>query len=295
MSVLVDQWSALHDWSRRRSVQNAAFRLGALLLILGGAVVIMVPLAWMLSASLKNRVEVFTIPMRWIPKKVQWSNYVDAVTQIKYALYVGNTLIVTIGDTVGTVLSASLVAFGFARLRARGKEVLFLILLSTMMLPYHVRLVPTYLMFQKIGWLNTYLPLIVPGWLGGGAFYVFLLRQFYSTLPVELDDAAKIDGCSLVGIYWRMMVPLSKPAFATVAIFSFFADWSDFLGPLIYLSKPQMYTLSLGLQFYQTTRGSLHWGILMAGTVLSILPPLLVFFLAQKTFVQGIALTGLKG
>jgi multiple sugar transport system permease protein len=162
-------------------------------------------------------------------------------------------------------------------------------------LPYHVRLVPTYLMFQKLGWLNTYLPLIVPGWLGGGAFYVFLLRQFYSTLPVELDDAAKIDGCSLVGIYWRIIVPLSKPAFATVAIFSFFADWSDFLGPLIYLSKPQMYTLSLGLQFYPTTRGQLHWGILMAGTVLSILPPLIVFFLAQKTFVQGIALTGLKG
>jgi multiple sugar transport system permease protein len=249
----------------------------------------------MISASLKPEAQVFIYPPRWVPNPILWENYWRALTTIQYPLYARNTMIITTSSMLGQMLSASIVAYGFARLKARGKDFLFLVLMSTLMLPYQVTLVPTYLLFRKLGWLNTYLPLIVPGWLGGGAFNIFLLRQFYATLPLELDDAAKIDGCSMFGIYWRIMLPLSKPALATVAIFAFFAHWSDFLGPLIYLSRPETYTLSLGLQFYTSAFGKVEWNLIMAGTLVSIVPPMLVFFLFQKTFVQGIALTGLKG
>ena len=295
MTLGVRHLYKISTWRRRKSVQVALGKSVSLILILAGSVVLLIPLVWMLSASLKTEAEVFIYPPRWIPKKFLWTNYVRAMTTIKYPLYVRNTVIITVGAMIGEMFSASLVAYGFARLRARGKDFLFLVLLSTLMLPYQVTLVPTYLLFRTLGWLNTYLPLIVPGWLGGGAFFIFLLRQFYGSLPLELDDAAKIDGCSLFGIYWRIMLPLSKPALATVAIFSFFAHWSDFMGPLIYLTKPEMYTLSLGLQFYTSAFGNVEWNLVMAGTLVSILPPMLVFFLFQKTFVQGIALTGLKG
>jgi len=244
---------------------------------------------------LKTNAEAFLFPPRWIPKRFLWRNYIEAVTTIRYFLYFRNTVIVTVAAMTGQVISASLVAFGFARLRARLRDVLFVVLLSTMMLPGQVTLVPVYLLFRKIGWLNTFLPLIVPSWLGGGAFSVFLLRQFFSTLPLELDDAARIDGCGLFGIYSRILLPLSKPALATVAIFAFFGHWNDFMGPLIYLSKSSMYTLSLGLQFYVSAHGQVEWNLLMAATCLSILPLLIVFFSAQRTFVQGVALTGLKG
>jgi multiple sugar transport system permease protein len=279
----------------RKSVQVMLWRLVSVTLITIGAAILMVPLVWMVSTSLKTNAEAFLFPPRWIPKRFLWRNYIEAVTTIRYFLYFRNTVIVTVAAMTGQVISASLVAFGFARLRARLRDVLFVVLLSTMMLPGQVTLVPVYLLFRKIGWLNTFLPLIVPSWLGGGAFSVFLLRQFFSTLPLELDDAARIDGCGLFGIYSRILLPLSKPALATVAIFAFFGHWNDFMGPLIYLSKSSMYTLSLGLQFYVSAHGQVEWNLLMAATCLSILPLLIVFFSAQRTFVQGVALTGLKG
>jgi len=259
-----------------------------------GGIVLLVPLVWMVSTSLKTHAEAFIFPPRWIPKHILWSNYPTAVTTIDFFLYLRNTVWITLVTLIGTVTSSSLVAFGFARLRARARDFLFVILLSTMMLPYQVTLVPVYLMFKTLGWVNTFLPLIVPPFFGGGAFSIFLLRQFFSTLPAELDDAAKIDGCGLFSIYWRILLPLSRPALATVAIFTFFGTWNDFMGPLIYLSRNSMYTIALGLQFYVSAHGVVQWNLMMAATFLSVLPLLIVFFLAQKTFVRGVALTGLK-
>jgi multiple sugar transport system permease protein len=282
-------------WWRRKSIQTALLRVVTVTVITVGGALLLVPLIWMVSTSLKTNAEAFLFPPRWIPKRFLWHNYVEAVTSISFFLYLRNTVIITSASMVGQLISASLVAFGFARLRARGRDFLFVVLLATMMLPGQVTLVPVYLMFKQIGWLNTFLPLIVPNWLGGGAFSIFLLRQFFSTLPVELDDAAKIDGCGLFTIYSRILLPLCKPALATVAIFSFFGNWNDFMGPLIFLSKNSLYTISLGLQFYITAHGQVKWNLMMAATFLSVLPLLIVFFSAQKTFIQGVALTGIKG
>jgi ABC-type glycerol-3-phosphate transport system permease component len=210
--------------------------------------------------------------------------------------YLFNTLYITAVAIVGVVSSSSLVAYGFARLRAPGKEVLFLLLLSTLMLPQQVTLIPNFLLFKQLGWLNTYKPLLVPAFTAA-PFFVFLLRQFYMTIPFELDEAARIDGCSTLGIFWRILLPLSKPVIATVAIFVFFNRWNSFLWPLIYLQSPEKYTLAVGLSFFHSAQGQMltYWNWLMAVTILVAIPPLVVFFFAQRFFVQGIALTGLKG
>ncbi|MHB0874475.1 MAG: carbohydrate ABC transporter permease [Anaerolineae bacterium] len=283
------------SWSARKSVQTAALRAISVAIIVIGGLVLLVPLIWMVSTSLKTNAEAFLFPPRWLPKRFLWQNYVEAVTTIDFFVYLRNTVIITVSSMVGQLVSASLVGFGFARLRARGRDFLFVVLLATMMLPGQVTLVPVYLMFKELGWLNTFLPLIVPSWLGGGAFSVFLLRQFFSTLPLELDDAARIDGCGLFSIYSRILLPLTKPALATVAIFAFFGNWNDFMGPLIFLSKNSLYTLALGLQFYVSAHGQVKWNLMMAATFLSVLPLLIVFFSAQRTFIQGVALTGIKG
>lgn len=214
---------------------------------------------------------------------------------MQYWRFFFNTVQVTALSMVGAVLTASLVAYAFARLRSPGRDLLFLVLLSTMMLPGEVTLVPTYLLVRGLGWLDTYLPLIVPSWLGGSPFYIFLLRRYYLTLPLELDDAAKIDGATFFDIYWRIIVPLSRPALATVTIFSFFSHWNPFQAPLIYLNIMEKYTISIGLRFYLSMLGQSHWNYLMAATLVSIIPPLLVFFFSQRYFVQGAVLTGLKG
>ena len=286
---------AQRGWLARRSVQTAILRIGTVVIIVAGALLLMVPLIWMVSTSLKTNAEAFLFPPRWLPRHWLWRNYIEAIRAIDFFLYVRNTVIVTVASLLGQVITSSLVGFGFARLRARGRDLLFIVLLATMMLPYQVTLVPVYLMFKQIGWLNTFLPLIVPNWLGGGAFFIFLMRQFFSTLPLELDDSAKIDGCGLFAIYSRILLPLTKPALATVAIFGFFGHWNDFMGPLIYLSKNNLYTLALGLQFYVTAHGQVKWNLMMAATCMSVLPLLIVFFSAQRTFVQGVALTGIKG
>jgi len=282
-------------WVRRKTVQRALTRAVALLVALAGSVLYLIPLVWMVSASLSTNAEVLSYPTSWIPKRILLSNFPKAFEYIKYWMYVRNTVIITVAATMGALFSSSIVAYGFARLRARLKDVLFLVLLATMMLPIHVRLVPIYLIWRKLEMIDTYAPLIVPAWLGGGPFFIFLLRQFYATLPPALDDAAKIDGCSYLGTWWRIVLPLSKPALATVAIFSFFGHWNNFLGPLIYLNDPDKYTLALGLRFFQTDYGITEWNLMMAGTLVAVLPPLAIFFFAQKTFVQGIVMTGIKG
>lgn len=293
-TVAVTQQRQLAWWASKRARER--LRLwGAAILVTVGAVLMMIPLAWMVSTSLKDEGEVFITPIRWIPSQIRWQNYPEALVFVPYSRYFFNTVQVTALSMVGAVLTASLVAYAFARLRSPGRDLLFLVLLSTMMLPGEVTLVPTYLLVRGLGWLDTYLPLIVPSWLGGSPFYIFLLRQYYLTLPLELDDAAKIDGATFFDIYWRIIVPLSRPALATVAIFSFFSHWNAFQAPLIYLNTMEKYTISIGLRFYLSTLGQSHWNYLMAATLVSIIPPLLVFFFSQRYFVQGAVLTGLKG
>jgi ABC-type glycerol-3-phosphate transport system permease component len=281
-------------WNRK-SVRQRVRIWGSTAILLVGAFVMLVPLAWMLSTSLKDEGEVFIIPIRWIPRSIQWQNYPEAIVFIPYWRFFINSVVVTLAAVVGAVVTASTVAFAFARLRAPGRDVLFLILLSTMMLPGEVTLVPTYLIARNLGWLDTYYPLIVPSWLGGSAFYIFLLRQFFLTLPLELDDAAKIDGANLLGIFLRIILPLAKPGLATVAIFAFFNHWNAFQSALIYLNSEEKYTVPVGLRLYLSTMGNAHWNFLMAATLIAIAPPLVIFFTMQRQFVQGAVLTGLKG
>jgi ABC-type glycerol-3-phosphate transport system permease component len=264
---------------------------GGTAILLIGAVVMLVPLAWMISTSLKDEGEVFIIPLRWIPSQIQWQNYPRAIVFIPYWRFFINSVEVTLFAVVGSVLTASLVAYAVARLRAPGRDALFLILLSTMMLPGEVTLVPTYLIFRNLGTLDTYYPLVVPSWLGGSAFFIFLLRQFFLTLPLELDDAAKIDGANLLGI----LLPLARPGPATVAIFAFFNHWNAFQSPLIYLNTMEKYTVPVGLRLYLSTMGNAHWNYLMGATLIAVAPPLVIFFTMQRQFVQGAVLTGLKG
>jgi ABC-type glycerol-3-phosphate transport system permease component len=267
----------------------------ATLLILIGAVGILIPFWWMVRTSLMSMGEIFIQPIRWFPTEVLWHNYVDAWKAGPFTRYTLNSITVTFLAMTGTVISASLTAYGFARLRAPGRDLIFILLLSTLMLPGIVTLVPTYLLFRWLGWLDTYRPLFIPYWFGGGAFNIFLLRQFFMTIPRDLDEAATIDGCGFFDIYWRIIVPLSMPGHATVAIFAFYAHWNEFFAPLIYLSSFEKYTLSVGLRFFQGAYNVIQWHWLMAISLVAMLPCLLIFLLFQRQFVQGVVLTGLKG
>jgi multiple sugar transport system permease protein len=278
-----------------KSFRDSVNRSVVTSIILIGAVIVLIPFWWMVRTSLMSMGEVFLLPIRWWPSEIRWYNYVDAWQAGNFARMTLNSITVTFLATLGTVLTASLTAFGFARLRAPGRDFLFMMLLSALMLPGIVTLVPTYLMFRSLGWLDTYLPLIVPSWFGGGAFSIFLLRQFFRTIPRDLDEAATIDGGDALDIYWRIIVPLSMPGHATIAIFAFFSHWNDFFSPLIYLNSADKYTLPVGLQFFLGAYNNVQWPWLMAVSVIAIVPCLLLFFLAQRSFVQGVVLTGLKG
>jgi len=266
-------------------------------LVLAGLVVLMIPFGWMISTSLKTLQQAFAFPPTWIPSPIRWRNYPDSWNYMPFTLYLRNTVIITASSMLGQVTSASLVAYAFARMRAPGRDLLFMLVLSTMMLPAQVTMIPRFILFKYLGWFNTFKPLIVPFYFGGGPFAIFLLRQFYMTLPLELDDAATIDGCSRFGIFWRIILPLSKPALGTIAIFAFFWRWNDFMNPLIYLRSQHLRTLALGLTYFRDETGQtmIPWNLLMAVSLLIALPCLLVFFFFQRVFVQGIALTGIKG
>jgi multiple sugar transport system permease protein len=251
------------------------------------------PFLWMISASLKIEADIWNYPPEWIPNPVRVANYPEALSLMKFPILLYNTVLVTALSMLGTLLSCTWVVYGFARFRFPGRDFFFLLLLATMMLPAQVTMIPLFILFRELNWLNTFLPLIVPAFFGN-AFFIFLLRQFFMTIPTELDDAAKIDGCSYVGIWWRILLPLIKPALATVAIFSFIGNWNEFLGPLIYLNDEAKFTLTLGLA---TFRGvyTTQWALLMAASVVVLLPCLIVFFLAQRQFVEGITFAGLQG
>ncbi|MEZ4865486.1 MAG: carbohydrate ABC transporter permease [Caldilineaceae bacterium] len=261
----------------------------------GLSLLFLIPLLWLFVASLMPLEQIGKWPIEWIPNPVQWENYSKALTFWHFGRSFQNTSVITGLSVIGELLSCTLVAYGFARLRFPGRDTLFVILLSTMMLPFAVRMVPLYIGFSKLGWVNTFLPLIVPAFFAN-PFFVFLLRQFFMTIPEELIDAARIDGSSELGIWARIILPLSGPAVIVVAIFSFQAAWNDFLGPLIYLNDERMHTLALGLYTFKAMpgQGSLY-NQMMAASVLMVLPMLVVFAIFQRYFVQGVTLTGLKG
>jgi len=271
--------------------KNAKLVLRHVVLMAVGAVFLL-PLLWMVSTSLKANRQIFVYPPQWIPNPVIWRNYSEVFYYAPFLLYFRNTLIIVVLTILGTSISSSLVAYGFARLNAPGKNVLFILMLSTMMLPYMVWMVPLYVLFTRLEWVDTFYPLVVPTFFGN-PLYIFLLRQFFMTIPRELEDAAKIDGCSYFRIYWQIMLPLVKPALATVAVFSFLKAWNDFLGPLLYLQSPEYYTVAIGLQVFLTQHGA-DWALLMAASTMAVVPVIIVFFIAQKQFIQGIVLTGLK-
>ena len=265
------------------------------LILTAGAITAIVPMVWTLSSSLKDTAHIFTLRVQWIPNPILWRNYVELFKRLPFLRFIRNTLVIVVSNVVSAVLMGSLAGYAFARLRAPGKHVIFLLVISTMLLPSQVTLIPRYIIYQALKMIDTYWPLVLPGWLGGGAFEIFLFRQFFLSLPLELEDAARIDGCSTLRIYWRIVLPLSKPVVATIAIFNFMWAWSDFFNPLIYLNSMEKFTLSLALAtLRRSAEWSTRWELVMAGSVLSIIPMLVIFFLGQKYFVQGIALTGIK-
>lgn len=262
------------------------------LLLLGGAIVMVIPFIWMLSTSFKASGQTFVYPPQWIPNPFVWQNYPDMWAALPFNWFVVNSLKIATLATIGQLISCSMGAFAFSVLRFRGRDTLFLILLATLMIPRQVTLIPNFILFSKIGWVGTHLPLWVPAF-WGGAFGTFLLRQFYLTIPLDLAESARIDGANLFQIFSHIYLPLSKPALATLAIFTFMWTWNDLLNPLIYVSELNQLTLTVGLTLFRNQYVG-KWTLMMAGAVVSILPILLVFFFAQKYFIQGIAMSGIK-
>jgi ABC-type glycerol-3-phosphate transport system permease component len=253
----------------------------------------LMPLFWMVTSSLKQNYAVFAFPPVWIPQPPQWDNYPAALTFLPFADFFRNTMFIALSTTVGALLSNTLVAYAFARLEARGKEMLFYLALSTLMLPYAVVMIPQFVIFSKLGWVNTFAPLVVPSFFGN-PFFIFLLRQFFRTIPRELEDAAALDGAGVLQTIFRVILPVSIPALVTVVIFQIQATWNDFLGPLLYLSREPLYTIQLGLQYFLSEDGG-AWNWLMAVSTVSIVPVMLMFLFAQRLFIRGIVMTGLRG
>jgi multiple sugar transport system permease protein len=295
LSPSVSENIAATNIQRSANRRNRGWRrlvVYALLILV--AMMMLFPFLWLLSSSLKTQLQIFAYPPQWIPNPPQWQNFVEALTFRPFHLYLRNSLAIAALNVIAVVLSSSFCAYGFARIRFRGREFWFAVVIATILLPNIVTLVPQFIIFTRLGWVNTILPLTVPIFFGGGAFNIFLLRQFFRTIPEELADAARIDGCSEFGIYWRIMMPLSKPALITVAIFTFLAAWNDLLGPLVYLRSPETFTVAVGLAQFRgamTTR----WDLQMAAATAMILPVVLLFFFAQRYFIKGIVMTGLKG
>lgn len=274
---------------RRERLQT----LTAHLVLLGIGVLFGLPFYWLVITSLKPDAQVFQMPPVWFPHPIQWRNYPHALAYIPFLRYTLNTFTLCALNVLGTVLSCSLVAYSLAKIRWQGRDLVFYSLLATMILPGQVTMIPTFAIFKWLGWIGSYRPLVVPAFFGS-AFNIFLLRQFFLTIPDELSDAARIDGCTEFGIYSRVILPLARPALVTVALFTFIGAWNDFLGPLLYLTDERSYTLSLGLQRFVSQHGA-EWGMLMAASTVMTMPIILVFFFAQRTFIQGVTLTGIKG
>jgi len=265
--------------------------------VIGIGLIMIYPIAWTLASALKPESDIFKKAASLIPSELKWDNFAKGWAgfgDITFGTFFVNSGIVTTFVVIGTLISSTLVAFGFARLQFRLKKVLFVCLLATIMLPHQVTLIPQYIMFHKIGWVNTFYPLIVPAFIGGVPFFIFLMIQFIRGIPRELDEAAIIDGCSTFGIFWNIILPLTKPALATVAIFSFYWTWDDFMSPLIYLNDTKLFTVSLGLRLFSDPSAVTAWGPLFAMSIASLIPTFLIFLFFQKQLVEGVATTGIK-
>ncbi len=265
----------------------------AFLIVVFFTVLFVAPIYWMVVTSLKTTAEVFAIPTVWWPARLMWSNYPDALNVFPFITYAANTLRIAAPVTIGTTISSALVAYGFSRLRWRGRDLVFYLVLATLMIPTWVTLVPLYILFNHIGWVNTYRPLVVPSFFGD-PFSIFLLRQFFLRQPQDLVDAARVDGATHLRIFTQIILPLSRPALAVVALFAFINSWTDFFNPLIYLSNPDKYTLQLGL-FNFFSQHFVNWPGFMAASVVVLAPIAVLFFLTQRTFIEGITFTGIRG
>lgn len=287
--------------TRSARQRDALSRVAVYAVVITASVLFATPLVWMFLSSLKPQDQMFSPELRLLPEPASQTlsymrdSYSDAWTNeiVDFPRALRNSLIVCSLSVTGMVISSAIAAFGFSRVRWRGRGFFFVLVLMTLMVPYPVLLGSLYVLFKEIGWIGTFKPLWVPAWFGG-AFQIFLLRQFFMTLPKELDEAATIDGCSQFGVFWRIILPLSRPALAVVALFQFIYAWNDFLGPLVYLNHQDQFTLALGLQMYQSQQGATPWNQLMAASMMVTLPVLVLFLLAQRSFVEGIATQGIK-
>ena len=266
------------------------------LIVTAGALIFLIPFLWMLSSSLKPADQIFAEPPVWIPQPLRWQNYIEAWTALPFTRFLFNTLFITVLGMAGNIFTASLVAYGFARFKFPGRDFLFILLLSTMMLPYVVTLIPTFLIWRNLKLLNSYDPLVLTALFGGGPFFIFLMRQFMLTIPGEMEEAARIDGANVMQTFTQIILPLVRPALLAIGVFSFQGYWNDFLAPLIYLSDLPKYTMTLGMFFFLGgPNESPKWHWLMAMSTLIAVPILVLFFIAQRYFIEGITLTGIKG
>ena len=259
------------------------------------AVICLFPFLWMISTSFKPMSDIYKMPPTLIPELGTIENFIEGWKGANFQMYFKNTAVITLLATVGTVFSSSIVAYGFARFQSRMSKFLFMVLLGTMMLPTQVTLIPQYLLFYKMGMVDTIWPLVIPSWLGGGAFNIFLFIQFFRTLPKELDEAAKIDGANSLQIFTRILLPAVKPVMLAVLVMALVFNWNDFFNPLIYLNSNEKFTIAIGLQFFKGSQGNVQVGQMMAMALFSLLPVLIVFGTCQKYFIQGIKMSGLKG
>jgi len=284
---VVPHWQAmLAHWTKRTILYIVVTILG---------LVFALPLLWMISTSLKTDPQVYHVPPIWIPNPIRLRNYLEVLTRRPFGLWFINTMQYCVPSTLGALISSSLVAYSFSRIRWKGRDLLFFLCISTMMIPFQVRMIPLYIIFRQLGWVNSYKALVIPTFFGN-AYFIFLLRQFFLTIPQELSDAARVDGASETGIFLRIIIPLAKPALAVVGLFQFMGAWNDYLGPLIFLNRESLFPLALGLQSMRSSfQERLVWPYLMAGSTMIVAPIILIFFFTQRTFVEGITLTGIKG
>jgi multiple sugar transport system permease protein len=288
---------AVSRGSRRYTIRRVVFLVFAYLLLLSLSLMILLPLGWMITVALKpDNVPVFTLPPQWFPAEHwQWGNFGSALLDPArpFLRYTINTLVIVGGEIAGTLISCSLVAYAFARLRFRGRELLFNLLIITMLIPWQVLMIPTFLMFFNIGWYGTFLPLIVPAFFGN-AFFIFLIRQYMRTIPRELELAARVDGCNYFQVFWHIVMPLCKPVLAVCVVFVFLGGWNDLLGPLIYLDSNEQFTVAIGMA-NMVTRADPDLNLLMAANLIMMIPAVLLYFFAQEKLIGGIASVGLKG
>jgi multiple sugar transport system permease protein len=277
-----------------KAIKNRISKIIITIILVVGSFVSLFPLLWMIRSSFMSIAEIFMIPMKWLPEKWLFSNYVEAFRAVDFAIFYKNSFIICSTALIAGTLTASLCAYSFARLEWKGKKIVFSCIMASMMLPHTVTMIPLFMQWNAIGFNNTWIPLIAPAFFGGGATYIFMMRQFYLSIPRALDDSAKIDGASHLMIFLKIMLPLTKPAMVVIAVFIFMMSWNDFMGPLIYLNDASKYTVALGLHMYKGQYQT-EWNYLMAAATIAVIPVIVLFLCGQKYFVEGIILSGIKG